>query len=1112
MSDTLLWYKNAIIYEVHVRAFHDSNSDGTGDFPGLIKKLNYITDLGVTAIWLLPFYPSPLKDDGYDISDYQNIHPNYGNLNDFKMFLEEAHKHGLRVITELVINHTSDQHSWFQKARRSLPGSYWREFYVWSETPLKYKEARIIFKDFEPSNWSWDPLAKSYYWHRFYSHQPDLNFDNPEVQKAIFKILDYWLDMGVDGLRLDAVPYLFEREGTSCENLPETHEFLRKLRKHIDERYPDRMLLAEANQWPEDVIEYFGKGDECHMCFHFPLMPRLFMAIKMEDRFTIIDILKQTPEIHENCQWAIFLRNHDELTLEMVTDEERDYMYKVYASDPQAAINLGIRRRLAPLVANDRRQIELLNALLLSMPGTPVLYYGDEIGMGDNIYLGDRNGVRTPFQWSPDRNAGFSEADPQSLYLPLIATSEYHYETINAEIAQKNANSLLWWTKKIIAIRKFHPELSEGKLHFIESDNSKVLSFIRSHENNQILVVINLSRAVQYVELDLSPYKGKIPQELFGLTEFPIISDRPYLLTLGSYAFYWFQLKENQAAALKNDRLALPMNLTFFENPLDNLKVSRQWPLFESVLLQYIISARWFLGKDRQVRSCKLQDYFDLKDAEGTLISCLLILEVSYSEGSSDLYLLPVSSTEADNAEKVLTENPQLVITTYQNKNSPAKKGVFFESTLLPRFGQILFQHLIQHHLVHGLYGVCTNQMEDLTESGKTLEVDLKTEILLPPQVIGTEQSNSSFVFNKKYFLKIYRKMEAGENPEISISRFFQYTNSFQKTTQLLGFTNYVYAHKHYPIGCLQTFVENQGDGWQLMLNELTKVTEQINATLASEYQPNFPKEGLRSSLHEEPPDELKKLAGTTFNWVQILGKCTGEMHLALASSNDITGFIPEPYTPFYQRSLYQSYRNTLLKSFSILHKSIPLLNPEYADLCQEVLSKENEIHKKFLLWKTLPLDCERIRIHGDFHLGQVLYTGKDFFIIDFEGEPKKSIRERVLKKSALKDVAGMLRSFDYLSFYFLRKKILRTEDHKKLSSFINNWSQWVSSEYLKSYLQTVGDNKILPKDTQVFHEMLEIHLLEKALAELNYELSTRPDWVDIPLQGILKILKGPTL
>jgi maltose alpha-D-glucosyltransferase / alpha-amylase len=511
LAEDALWYKDAIIYEMHVRSFADSDADGIGDFRGLTEKLDYLAGPGGDRHLAAALLPSPLKDDGYDIADYTDIHPSYGTLRDFKAFLREAKYRGLKVITELVINHTSDQHPWFQRARRAAPGSRHRNYYVWSDSPHRYKETRIIFQDFESSNWAWDPVARAYYWHRFYSHQPDLNFDNPEVKRAIIRAMDFWLSLGVDGLRLDAVPYLYEREGTNCENLPETHAFLKELRRHVEQKYSNRMFLAEANQWPEDAAAYFGDGDECHMAFHFPLMPRMFMALRMEDRFPIIDIFQQTPAIPDNCQWALFLRNHDELTLEMVTDEERDYMYRVYSKDPQARLNLGIRRRLAPLLGNNRRRIELMNTLLFTLPGTPVIYYGDEIGMGDNIYLGDRDGVRTPMQWSADRNAGFSQANTQKLYLPVIIDPEYHYEAVNVEAQQNNPTSLLWGMKRLIALRKRYKALSRGSITFLYPDNNKVLVFVRQYEHERLLVLMNLSRFVQYVELDLSAIRAKRP-------------------------------------------------------------------------------------------------------------------------------------------------------------------------------------------------------------------------------------------------------------------------------------------------------------------------------------------------------------------------------------------------------------------------------------------------------------------------------------------------------------------------------------------------------------------------------------------------------------------------
>jgi len=540
--DDPLWYKDAIFYEVHVRAFCDSDGDGTGDFRGLAQQLDYLEDLGVNTVWLLPFYPSPLKDDGYDIADYTNVHRSYGSLRDFETFLDKAHQRGIRVLTEIVLNHTSDQHPWFQEARRSKSSAH-RDWYIWSDTPDRYRQARIIFLDTERSNWAWDPISKSYYWHRFFSHQPDLNYDNPAVREAIWNVMKFWLDKGVDGFRLDAVPYLVERENTNCENLPETHQILKELRARLAENYPNRFLLAEANQWPEDAIAYFGVGNECHMAFHFPLMPRMFMAIRLEDRKPIIDIMQRTPALPDSCQWALFLRNHDELTLEMVTDDERDYLYDEYAKDKTARLNLGIRRRLAPLLENDRRRIELMNGMLMSLPGTPIIYYGDEIGMGDNVYLGDRNGVRTPMQWNTGWNAGFSAADPEQLYLPLLSNPVYGYQTINVDAQRRSPHSFLSWMKQIIRVRKSTQAFGRGTLEFLESPNHHVLAYVRELGKDKILVVNNLSNSAQAAELDLHEFQGAIPVEMFGGNPFPRIGELPYLLTLGPYQFFWFRLR-----------------------------------------------------------------------------------------------------------------------------------------------------------------------------------------------------------------------------------------------------------------------------------------------------------------------------------------------------------------------------------------------------------------------------------------------------------------------------------------------------------------------------------------------------------------------------------------
>ena len=645
------WYKDAIIYELHVRAFEDSDGDGIGDFKGLTSKLDYLRDLGVSALWLLPFYPSPLKDDGYDIADYTDIHPIYGNLADFQQFLDEAHKRGLRVITELVLNHTSDQHPWFKRARRAAPGTPERDFYVWSDTPEKYQDARVIFKDFEHSNWSWDPVAKAYYWHRFYAHQPDLNWDNPAVEKTMTEVIDFWLGLGVDGLRLDAVPYLFEREGTSCENLPETHAALKRLRAHVDAKYQDRMLLAEANQWPEDAAAYFGqgKGDECHTAFHFPLMPRLFMSLQIEDRFPIVDILDQTPSLPESGQWVLFLRNHDELTLEMVTDEERDYMYRMYADDPQARINLGIRRRLAPLLGNNRRKIELMTALLFALPGTPVIYYGDEIGMGDNFYLGDRNGVRTPMQWSADRNAGFSPGNAQRLYLPVIIDPEYHYEAVNVEVQQNNPQSLLWWMKRMIALRRRSQVFGRGTLEFVPNENRKVLAFTRAYGKETLLLVANLSRFVQHVELNLSRFVGKAPVELMGRTELPPIGPQPYPLMLGPHGFYMLLL---ETAGVEERGDGLPeFTVTSWQEALQPPRA-----LAEDALIEHVRRQGWAGDKADLLRYARLRGLYAL-DADVALAR--LATEPGVEAVS---YLVPVGFAVGEHAEEIKTRHPASII------------------------------------------------------------------------------------------------------------------------------------------------------------------------------------------------------------------------------------------------------------------------------------------------------------------------------------------------------------------------------------------------------------------------------------------------------------------
>ena len=803
-SSDPLWFKDAIIYELHVKTFHDGNADGIGDFRGLIEKLDYLQELGVTSLWLLPFYPSPLKDDGYDIASYFDVNPHYGTLDDFRAFLDAAHGRGLRVITELVINHTSDQNPWFQKSRRAKPGSAEREMYVWSDTPEKYKDARIIFKDFETSNWAWDPIAKSYYWHRFYSHQPDLNFDNPAVHDLVQQVCDFWLNLGVDGLRLDAVPYLYECEGTNCENLPETHVYLKKLRAHIDTKFSDRMLLAEANQWPEDAVAYFGNGDESHMNFHFPLMPRMFMALQMEDRFPIIDILEQTPPIPENCQWAMFLRNHDELTLEMVTDEERDYMWRVYANDPTARINLGIRRRLAPLLANSRRKIELLNILLFSMPGTPVLYYGDEIGMGDNFYLGDRNGCRTPMQWSADRNAGFSRANPQQLYLPITIDPEYHYEAINVENQQKNLSSLLWWTRRVIAMRKNYKAFSRGTLEFLFPENPKVLAFLRRYDRETIVVIVNLSRFAQPVEVNLSEFAGCVPVEVFSRNRFPAIRRALYPLTLGPHGHYWFVLQSSSATRVrKRSRVPQIASAPEFSALLSG---APRRELERRVLPEYIVGCRWFGSKARTIRDLRIAD--EPAIAERAEAARHTLIEVSYTEGAGEIYALPLQIARDEEARRISREAQQSVIAEFAGSNAVLHDAIFNSG-----YRTEIHQAIRQERQLRAAHG-------EVVGSAKTKFANAE-DLSATSNVMSAEQSNSSILFDGQYFLKVFRKLEEGINPDVEITRFLTERARFPNVPAFAGMLEYRTDHSQMVLALIQSAIANEGDAWKFTLDSI---------------------------------------------------------------------------------------------------------------------------------------------------------------------------------------------------------------------------------------------------------------------------------------------------
>ena len=1097
LPDDPLWFKDAVIYEIHIRAFSDSNGDGVGDITGLIDKLDYLADLGVTAIWLLPFYPSPLKDGGYDIADYTSVHEAYGTRHDVARLLRESHRRGIRVITELVLNHTSADHPWFQRARRSPPGSVERDFYVWSDTPARYEDTRIIFKDYETSNWAWDPVAKAYYWHRFYSHQPDLNFDNPAVHDALTGVIDFWMEMGVDGLRLDAVPYLYEREGTSCENLDETHAFLKKLRAHIDAKFKNRMLLAEANQWPADAAAYFGQGDECHMNFHFPLMPRMFMSIELEDSFPIINILKRTPQLPENCQWATFLRNHDELTLEMVTDEDRDTMYRAYAAERAARINLGIRRRLAPLLGV-RRKVELMNALLMSLPGTPVLYYGDEIGMGDNIYLGDRDGVRTPMQWSGDRNAGFSRANPQKLYLPPIIDPEYHYEAINVEAQQSNPSSLLWWMKRLIAKRKEHKVFGRGAIEFISGDNSRVFAFVREHEGEAVLVVANLSRYAQGARLELGRFKGLQPAELFGRMKFPEITDQPYFLSLGPYDFYWLALEGAQAidTAIERPTLAVKGSWHALLEPAKRSALAK-------VLMSYAAERRWFRGKARTRKHVAITDILHFDNETRFAIA---LVHVDYDHGAPETYVLPLAFAE-DSDPSETTRTPTTVVAHVEISDAPGRgeqvvTGVLYDALCVEGFNALLMNVITGKISARGQHGALAGEaFPALTQ--------LPPETPLPARAIAAEQSNSNVVYGDKLMLKLFRAIEEGPSAEYEMARFFATREPPSRgTAPLAGVIEYR-GDRREPstLGTLFEFVPNQGDAWRFTMDSLDRFFDQLLADETRPERPPVDPGPLVQRARQAPSDRVIDWVGAYLDRVRLLGMRTAEMHVALASETNDPMFVPEPYDIMHQQSIYGSVSAQVARTFDLLRSRQSRLSPEQKALVEVLLPREAEIDYAIARITRKRIDVHRIRIHGDYHLGQVLWTGDDFIIIDFEGEPGRPLTQRRFKRTALRDVAGMLRSLQYAGAAALRDGRHRAEDIAKLEPWARAWSEWTSASFLGGWLDAAKGTRLLPPNDGDLALLLDFMILEKCVYEIGYELNNRPDWVEIPIRGLLNLL-----
>ncbi|MGE0450601.1 MAG: maltose alpha-D-glucosyltransferase [Vicinamibacterales bacterium] len=1093
-----LWYKDAIIYQLHVKSFFDSTNDGIGDFQGLTQKLDYLQSLGVTCVWLLPFFPSPLKDDGYDISDYCNVHPSYGTIDDFRAFVDAAHQRNIHVLIELVVNHTSDQHPWFQRARQAPPGSPERDFYIWSDSDQKFPETRIIFTDTERSNWGYDPVAKQYYWHRFFAHQPDLNHNNPAVVAAVLDVMKFWFDAGVDAMRLDAVPYLCVREGTNNENLPETHGVLKRIRHELDAAYENRMLLAEANQWPADVRAYFGDGDECHMAFHFPLMPRMFMALRQEDRHAVTEILNQTPEIPESCQWAIFLRNHDELTLEMVTDEERDYMYSAYAADPQMRINVGIRRRLTPLMEGSRRRVELLNMLLFSMPGTPIVYYGDEIGMGDNIYLGDRNGVRTPMQWSSDRNGGFSRADTARLYAPAIVDPLYGFQSINVEAQERAPYSLLNWMKRLIALRKQHRVFGRGSMEIIYCANRKVLAYLRRDDQETVLVVANLSRTFQAVELDLHSCAGLTPVEMLGLTSMPrIAEDKPYFLTLGPYAAHWFSLVAHPLQITQPVTDSVGAQALSPGDALPALLIGVNWEtVFDSgarqvlerqALAAYLKRQRWFASKSRTMGEVRFSDWAMLRG--GSTPAFMVITSVSYTDGWTESYLTPFALVSGDQADRIVAETPSLVLA----KITGARKGAIVDGTLDDDTCNRLIALVQSEQLLRGARGAARGVL--------TTAIDLPGDRKWVRG--GLDQSNTVAFVNERYALKLFRRIEPGPNPEFEIGRALT-ALGFTRIATLAGAIEYERTGLEAgTLAVIQAAITNQGSGWTFTIDELRRYYERVIARISGS-------DGERTEATEaplvpddaEPPPFFSALQGWYLSAAATLGRRTAEMHLMLASARG-AAFDPEPLD---RQALELFVRDAAAHADGVLDRLASRLDslPEHTrPTAEAVLAARHGLIARLTSMAHIDDGGMRTRVHGDYHLGQVLHVEEDFVILDFEGEPARTLAERRAKYSPLKDVAGMLRSFNYAAhaalFAFSQSA---PGAEAQLSAWADAWHRWVSRAFLSEYRATMAGSPVLPSG-DAFDVLLHGLVVDKAIYELGYELNSRPDWARIPLDAL---------
>ncbi len=1081
-----LWYKDAVIYQLHVKSFFDGNNDGVGDFVGLTRKMRYLESLGITAVWLLPFYPSPLRDDGYDIADYFGINPAYGTMDDFRTFLDEAHKRGIRVITELVLNHTSDQHEWFRKSREAKPGSYWRNFYVWSDTNRRYTDARIIFKDFETSNWTWDTQANAYFWHRFYSHQPDLNFENKHVHKALFKVIDFWLAMGVDGMRLDAVPYLYEKEGTNCENLPRTFDFLRSLRAHVEEGFTDRMLLAEANQWPEDAVAYFGNGDMCHMAFHFPLMPRMFMALQMEDRFPIMDILDQTPAIPEQSQWAIFLRNHDELTLEMVSEEERDFMYRSYARDLSARINLGIRRRLAPLVQNSRRRLELLNILLLSLPGTPVIYYGDEIGMGDNHFLGDRNGVRTPMQWSPDRNAGYSDVNPQRIFLPVIIDPEYHYHAVNVETEEQNLSSLLWWMRRAIAMRRHFRAFSRGELEFVKSTSAAVLSFFRSVEGETILVVVNLSRFSQAVTLDLRRFAGCTPVDVFSGNSFPRISTAPYQMTLGFHDYFWLELQQDRYADPRTESYMLP-DFVPVKNVADLFDGASGKKMAAEILPDYLEQRTTAGCRNKAIRQTNVVDRLVVKRDRFSAV--ILIVKVLYADAGKDIIALPLTIEPEDAASVVVGEDKGLVLGLVDG----GKAGVVYDCSHHPVFSQLFFELIRNRKTVKGLHGSFVGESEPKKSSDGVL-----TSAML--RVVKVGKRNTCITLGDRWFVKMFRRIDEGIHPEIELHRKVA-KSPIPVCARYIGALKYRGEDAvNYALGFCTAYFNHSRTLWYSATEAVSNHLEVTLANRHGKYDVVIP--GSEESLQSAEPGGSAE-DGIFRQRIRHVGTLTADMHKLLASDK-LSDFSVEPFSALYQRSLYQSMRGLTHRVFSRIEASMEKMSPGHAMEMQSLLSRKKELLDMYMAILQEKLNAVRMRIHGDYHLGQIMVMDEQYRVCDFEGLDRLPLSERRLKRSPIRDIATMIHSFYAVAHHALFHNVhIHEKDRQQLLPEDQLWAADMAEAFVTAYLDSMKGTGLVTATAAETGALLRLYLIERALIELEQAIDGNFEETNIPVRSL---------